>query len=506
MGNKQESLARPTALLTLVGIVSQVLAFFYRVALSRMVGAELLGVQQIVLQVYAVLQSIALTGLTSAVSSLSAGYHALKNQRAATQLLNLSVKTFLALWLPLAGAILLYADEISTILLDDRRTRMGLLLLLPLLLLTGIENLNKHHFYGLRESALPAAVELMEQFIRTAAILGLLALFLPLDGEHTVALIFLGMLVSEIFSSITLPLLRRRREGPPNLQPGHLEPGGELERQILKIALPVSATAILDNLIEAVNSILIPRELVSYGLTAAGAMELYGVVFGMTLPMLMLPFAFVRALSLTLLPQITGCAATGRLRELNHTADRAIFMTTVILLPVTALLVTIGQDLGLMLFRDPRAGQYLIPLAAVTSLLGVEAVMAAILNGIGKQAQSAMVSLLCGMVQLAFTVFGVARWGLAAYVVGMIVSGVTGLVTRFRLVRRATGFQPDLFCCFWGPGLAALLSGLCSNLFYQVLVDSGYGMLLSVSVCGVFCFLLYLLTLHVMGVRLRERA
>lgn len=505
MKQKQESLARSAALLTVAGLVSQVLSFFYRVALTRMVGAELLGVQQIVLQVYAVLQSIALTGLTVAVSSLSAGYHALGNRRGATELLHLSIGTLGALWLPIAGAIIFYADELANFVLDDSRTRLSLFLLLPLLLLTGIENLNKHHFYGIQQTALPAAIELGEQLIRTVAILTLLSLFLPLDGEHTVALIFLGMLVSEVFSSLSLTILRRKREGPLRYQPGSLESPLALERRILKIALPISATAILDNLIEAANSILIPRELGVFGLSSTEAMELYGVVFGMTMPMLMLPFAFVRALSLALLPRITGYAATSRMKQLNETACRSVFITSVILLPVTALMVTVGRDLGFLLFRDARAGSYIIPLAFITSVTGLQSVLAAVLNGIGKQTQSALVSLACGMVQLSFTLFGVARFGMPACLAGMLLSGVAGLLVRLRLVHRATGFTPDLFLCLWAPGLGALLSGLCTNLLYQVMTDGGYGIPVSLCCCTALCAGLYLACLQAMGVHIMEK-
>ncbi len=497
MNYRKPSLARSAAIMTVVGIVSQLLSFVYRAALTQMIGAELLGVQQLVLYVYAVLQSVALTGLTAAVSCLTASCHALGNHRGATELLRLALGTFFVLCLPLAGTIIFYSDEIASTLLDDGRTHWGLILLIPLLLLTGIENLNKHHFYGLGQTGIPAATELLEQFIRTAAILGLLALLLPSDGEHTILLIFSGMLISEVFSSVSLTLIRWVREGPKSAQRGPSESPLVWERQLLKIALPVSATAILDNLMDAANAILIPRQLAAWGCTASEAMELYGVVYGMTLPMLMLPFAFVRALSLTILPHITHFATNRRQKELNHSTGQAIFSTAAILFPVTALLVTVGDDLGLLLFGDSRTGLYLLPLAFATCLAGLQSVLSAVLNGLGRQTHCALVSLLAGILQLAFTLFGAARWGISACIAGMVVSGVLGLTIRIRLVHRTTGFALELFRCLWAPGLAALLSGLCGNLLYRVMLNNGYGLGASMGGCALFCGGLYLLTLHV---------
>ena len=45
--------------------------------------------------------------------------------------------------------------------------------LLPCLLLTGVENLHKHAFYGSGLIRPPACTEMLEQLVRTVAVLGL---------------------------------------------------------------------------------------------------------------------------------------------------------------------------------------------------------------------------------------------------------------------------------------------------------------------------------------------
>ena len=76
-----------------------------------------------------------------------------------------------------------------------------------------MENLHKHFFYGAGLVRPPAIVELVEQFIRTAAVLGLLFFFLPQYPERVVGLIVLGMVICEVFSACTLSVLYRRRLG-----------------------------------------------------------------------------------------------------------------------------------------------------------------------------------------------------------------------------------------------------------------------------------------------------
>ena len=73
---------RSVALLTITGILSQLVGFVYRVFLTRMAGAEILGLYQLILPIYSVLLSLTSVGLTTAVSNLSARYEALDNRRA----------------------------------------------------------------------------------------------------------------------------------------------------------------------------------------------------------------------------------------------------------------------------------------------------------------------------------------------------------------------------------------------------------------------------------------
>ena len=73
--------------LTVLGTVSQVLGFGYRVALSRMVGAEVMGLYQLLMPVYSVLLSLTAVGLTAAASNLTSQHLALGNGRGAAQVL-----------------------------------------------------------------------------------------------------------------------------------------------------------------------------------------------------------------------------------------------------------------------------------------------------------------------------------------------------------------------------------------------------------------------------------
>ncbi|MEM5780657.1 MAG: oligosaccharide flippase family protein, partial [Lawsonibacter sp.] len=189
MEEKILSAGKGALLLTALGTVSQVLGFGYRVILSRMIGAEVMGLYQLVMPVYSVLLSVTAVGLTTAISNLTSQYLALNNSRGMAQTLSTCLRFFFLLLLPVGAIVILNSDAISVTFLGDARTQLGLILLIPCAALTGVENFHKHFFYGAGLVGPPAVVDLLEQFIRAAAVLGLLALFLPQYPERVVGLI-----------------------------------------------------------------------------------------------------------------------------------------------------------------------------------------------------------------------------------------------------------------------------------------------------------------------------
>ena len=497
----RSSMLYGTLLLTGTSLVAQVLGFIYRIFLSRLVGAEIMGLYQLLLPVSSVVLSLTAVGLTAAVSNLSAEYAARGNEGAMGAVLRRCLFLFLLLFLPAAGAVVLFCDPISVYLLGDARTQLGLLLLLPCILLTGIENLHKHAFYGAGNIRPPAAVELCEQFIRTGAVLGLLVLFLPQNPERTVGLIVAGMVLCELFSAVTLVVLcRRRMAGLPRVP---AEPG--LDRRICSIAVPIGLTALLGNLMGSANAVLIPQRLVASGCDVSEAMSAFGVLCGMTVPMLAMPTAFIGAMGLVLVPRLARSAALGRMDRIRDRIHKAMLATSVLIMPAMAFLVVLGPTIGRALFREERAGDFILPLSLGMLLSCYQSVLSGVLNGVGKQRAAAWNAILSGAVQLGCTCFlmGLPGVGLRGYVAGFAASSALGLLLNWRQVRRYARMRPRLFQWCTAPALSALLMGLCINLLFHFLLRSGTGSGQAVLACLAFGTVEYLTALSAQGVSVR---
>ncbi len=204
MGKETTSAGQGVVLLTALGAASQLLGFGYRVVLSRLVGAEVMGLYQLVMPVYSVLLSLTAVGLTSAVSNLTAQHLALGNRRVGRSRRCTPVCGLFSLVLLPVGAVAdLWVGRHLRRLAGGRPDPAGA---------DPAGALRGPHRGGelaqallLRRRAwcgLPAVAELLEQLVRTAAVLGLLVLFLPQYPERAVGLIVAGMVICEVFSAV----------------------------------------------------------------------------------------------------------------------------------------------------------------------------------------------------------------------------------------------------------------------------------------------------------------
>jgi stage V sporulation protein B len=440
--------AESALLLTGVNLFSQILGFAYRVWLSRMVSPVGLGVFQLVMPVYSVGMSLCVSGLTVAVSRMTAAHLARGRYDGAKRVVRLCLMGYVGLILTVSLAVIPFSDAISVHLLGDARTRAGLLLMLPCMLLTGWENVHKNFFYGAKNVIPPAIAEIVEQCSRVAAVLGLLFWLRPLYEEAQVALIVTGMIVSEILSASLLTWFYRRhlrRAGQrKNVGPPARAGAGMMNAgwgSILHIAVPISLSNVVSSLIGSANSVIIPGRLILSGLDPEQSLSAYGVAFGMTMPLLGLPMAFIVAVSLTAMPRLTEAAALNDMAAVRARARQATLAATAIIAPCTALLIPYGQRIAQLLFRNPEAGQFMVPLAVAVVFFCYEFIFGAMLNGLGRQRHTAAVYILTNIFQLALTWVLVARPNLRlmGYVMAYGISNGIGAVLLLIFLLDAAG-------------------------------------------------------------------
>lgn len=465
MGIDKRSVRYGAFILTGANIASQLLGFVYRMLLSRFIGAEGMGLFQLIFPFYSLALALATSGICVAVSRLAAEYLALKNYAALRVLVRRAMGIFFVIFLVISAVAGFFAAPIAEHFLGDERTRLAVYALVPVIFFTGIENIHKNYLYGTKEVNPPAFSDLMEQIVRMSAVIGLLWIFLPQPDEKMLMLIVCGMLVCEVASSMFLRAVYRRRVR-------RLPEGGEqdahLTRRMLAIAAPVSATNLVNNLLSSLIVILIPRMLAASGLTQSQALGEFGVLFGMAMPLFNLPSALIVGLGLVMVPKLSENLALGNYADLRHKVSRCILATSFAILPVLAVMTPLGAPLGWYMFGQRVDGAYLLPIAIGTAFSIYMAIFGSILNGLGKQNVSAMNFLIGNALELAMVVLlvRIPQVRMMGYVAAFVASTFLTFALNFYQVVKTCGIRVEWRRWFINPLLSAVLAGLVARISY----------------------------------------
>lgn len=482
-------------------IALQALGFLYRVLLSHFAGAEGLGVYRLVNSVYLVCNAGCLSGVTMACSRLSAASEARGERRKISTILRLAFAVFFSACLFCGACLLLGGKWIASDILGDSRCARAFPFMLLCLVLTGIENIFKSLFIGLERMQYAATSEVCEQLIRIATVWFLLYQYQGDDYGTIAMLIFVGMVISEIFSAAFLSFLFRNWKV-------HGVTHAPLERatvrQFFFIALPVSASALLGNVIGSAGSILLPRRLMVAGLSYEQALSALGVLSGMAMPLLLLPIALVSSVCTALLPAVTGAQATGNMKRVRALVSRAITTVGLIAVPATAVVIPLAPKLSMLFFGQPLSTPYVTMLGAAAIVCYYQMASGSLLNALGLQHWNVLISVCSELCQVILMYWWCARpsLGIYGYLIAMLVTESFAFLLDFAILHQKVGFALRPMHRFGVPLLCGAALFFWTRIFFKLFSQMFASDLAALVCTATGAVILYVVVLRLMGIRL----
>lgn len=457
-----------TAVLTFSAMGLQAMGFLYRMMQSRLAGAQGMGMYTLTSPIYSLIVSVALSGICMAVNHMAAEAAAVKDYGALPRIFQAGVCFFVVLFLMMGLILLVFRNEIAVHLLGDGRTMRAMLLFLPCIFLTGFENLCKNICMGLREVRYPVISELVEQALRMAAVGGLLWSIAPETPQGAAECMILGMTVSEVFSSLfmTLALGRVLRTLVGTVKPRRKK----IYRSLIRIAVPVSLSAVAGNILGSIITVTLPKRLILYGMNREGAVAALGVINAMAAPLMFLPLSLIGPMASAISPKITGSDTLGDRKDAERKSTKALEMTGLIAIPFCFSLVCPGMYIMEVIFDQAVEERILLLLALSAIFAAFQSVTSGILVGYGRQKEAMAFNLLGGGLHLSMMWLLTPRIGLMGTLWGSLAGNVLPVILSFLALRWRISIRIPIekavvrplgiaLCCFFTGRAAWLLGG-----------------------------------------------
>ena len=197
-----------TVILAAAGLLCKVIGAAYRVPLTNLLGAEGIGLYQLVFPFYILLLNLSSTGFPSALSTLTAERLAAGDDRGADAVFFAGLKILLIAGGAFTLLALIFAPAVAG-LLGNPAAAPAIRLIAPSVLFVGGIAAVRGSFQG-RMNMVPTALsQLIEQLVKAAWALAAAALLMP-DVQAAVNAVILGVSVSELCALTFLALCALR--------------------------------------------------------------------------------------------------------------------------------------------------------------------------------------------------------------------------------------------------------------------------------------------------------
>lgn len=471
-------------MLTAVSMAMKTVQLALGAYISRTVGAQAIGLNSLIMTVYAFSVTLATSGISLTVTRLVAASLADSGSRGVRRTLS-GAFVYSAFFGFLSFVILLLlAKPISVWVIRDGGASGALAILaasLPPIALGGVIS---GYFVAVRRVGKNAVLQILGQGAKIFLTVFLLS---HSDGGavSSVRALALGSTLTELFVfaiGVLLFVADTAKHGFARFAKPSMSP-------VMRTALPLAFSAYVRSMLLTLEHSLIPDRLRRHKPTADRALADYGTLHGMALPAVLYPMSPLSSYAGLLVPEF---AEGGKLPRLRKIADEALCTTLGYCGILTVFMGVFAEEIGYILYGSFDAGRYIAILAPVIPIMYLDHVADAMLKGIGEQVYSMWVNIADSVLSIVLVYILLPIMGIEGYALVIICMELFNFTLSFGRLKKRLGVGADILRAFPIPFLSALTASALTSLLFK---DGGSSatvsyllIKLTFALCALYCF------------------
>ena len=334
---KKNNLMSGALILSVGAVLAKVFSAIYRIALTRILGGEGIGIYQLIFPLYALCVVLATAGLPMAISKVIA-----KHKNAEKTVVK-KCMLFVSLVSLVLTLILVLTSKGLAILQGVEEISICYIILAPTIIFVAGASVLRGYFQG-KQNFTPSAVSnILEQFVKLVFGLVLSLILLRVSLMASIIGAVISIVVSEIVSLVVLFFIyirHKKTDAPASVD----------TKEIVKDILPITLTNIIMPIATFVDSLLVVN-LLEINFNQSMAVFLYGLESGAVSSLVSLPTIFSFALASVILPNIANMG-----ENKNHNLSFAIKIVLLISVPCVLAFIFMPDRLIGLLYADRLDG------------------------------------------------------------------------------------------------------------------------------------------------------
>ncbi len=457
---KKKGLITGALILTGANIITRILGFIYRIYMSNHIGAEGMGLYQLIMPIYTLCWSISASGFSTTVSKLVAQENAKREYGNMGRILKQSFFFTASIGTIIAILLFMFTDWVGINLLKDERTILALKVLSLCFPFMASGSCIRGYFYGIQHSAIPALSQILEQVIRMLVIYLTAQTLVPMGLEYACFAAVSGICAGEIISFLYVVIAYKKFKKSNRLTKKPNINSIAIASTILSMAIPLTANRVVGSILSTIENTLIPQKLMEYGYNSTQAMTAYGEITGMAMPLLQFPTAFLMALSITLVPAVSEAVAIKNPRKVTYTVSKTLQFTALIGIGVTSVFLAFPYQMSIAIYKNKAVGTILSYMAWLSPFLYLNIILSGILNGLGEQVFIFKNNIVSSIINIIFIYFYIPQFGIFAFIIGSTMGAAVTAFLAINKVLECTRINFEVINWLIKPILAIALSTL----------------------------------------------
>ena len=412
-----------TIILLVSSVLFQVVNMFFNIFISNTIGEEAIGLFSLVMSVYAFGITLASAGINISATRVVAEELACKNEVGAKKAARRCI--FFSLIFSICASLIffIFADFITIHCLHNRISKNIIYLICIALPFISMSSAINGYFTAVRRVYKNAFAKFFEEFVKITCTAILLKSFMPDGIDYACYALIFADVISEITSFLHLYILYiRDKRG--SLIESRYKDLDSYNRRILRIAVPVALTSYLRSGLSTIKQLIIPSSLQKSGMNSSNSLIAYGIVNGMTMPIIMFPVSLITSFSSLLIPEFSRYYTQEKYQKIKSVSSFLLICTFIFSVIVAIFIFVFSDELSNLIYHKTEIAKYLRLLSPLIIIMYLDIVIDSILKGLDAQVDVMVVNIFDCLISIAFIYFLVPILGFSGYIISIFISEV----------------------------------------------------------------------------------
>jgi len=478
--NKNNAFVRQAAILAGAGLITKLLGFAYRVALTGVIGDYGIGIGGIAFYIYMFFWVMSSAGLPVAISKMVSERVAGGRPDEARRVFHIAL--FVAALLGVTfSLILFFGSGLIVTLMGWPRSYYALLSLTPTVFFVAIMAVFRGYFQGMQNTVPTALSQLIEQLFNAvfSVLLALLMLRHTLPYEYGGDPVAMGAAGGQLgtsvgaFAGLAFILgyyLYKRRHINKSIHfysignTDKKQSIGSIVRELAFITIPIIMGTAIFTISNIIDGIMVRPRLIASGIVSDSVIsELVGQLVGKYVTITNVPVMVSTALAIAAIPSIAASIVKREHQAVTEKTNTAMRLSMLITIPAAVGIGVLANPILRLLFPTQPGGGSLLMVGSISIIfLALYQILAGMLQAIGKLHIPVIAAFIGASLKIPLNYVLIANPNLR--IVGAVISTIVCYVVASAICwyffTKHVKFKINLTSTFIKPAIAAFGMGL----------------------------------------------